>query len=216
MLQIEFMDGLRDSARHIKEYTTRKRPKDMLPYVMAQRANDFVSLTTLNQHDREVIVEIGAVCAAGFDADHIGLVFEIYQGAKIAGAGPRPEGYERQAVMCAGVNRAGDVLLRLMPFRYVDGHLYWIEEAEKAWGGSDGTQPVGQLAKHMSRFMTTNANQIPADYPLDRHERDAATALWIDNKGHHTMLLVDGDDTQRVNGLGRYGTFFNPEPRTDL
>jgi hypothetical protein len=178
----EFLPMLERSARQTKEHVCSRKPDDINPFVVVVRDGRTHAQVTVNQFDPEVILTVAAVCATGFAADLVGVVFETYQSVldpetgecrsnpvtgrpwedgELADAaqllGGVEKGWVLEVVSAVAVDRAGQVGWVNMPYRYVKGTTLRWRRDQKPKGMEDGhwvPAPDNEIAGVLRRVMT--------------------------------------------------------------
>jgi hypothetical protein len=218
VLQTDFLDNLRHVAMQTKEHVCRNRPKDLQPFIVANRGHEPVALVTVHEHVRDTILGVAEVVAAGFDADSIGLIFETYQERfhpehperqginpvtglrweqdEMAEVAAKHNGIEKGwvtenvSVVCA--DRAGSVGMLQLPFRYSGKHLVWMEGRDSGrWSTGDGDveQLRGNIPNALREMMLQpSAAQVLSHLSLNRAERDATTAHYLTVRGNAVIV----------------------------
>lgn len=221
MLQREFLDNLERSARATKENITRKRPADISTYIVVHRGDDPVALITLARADRDAMLTTAKLCAGGFEADSLGLVFETYETRPNAdGSITNPltgqfwqqdemndavrhhdalgKGWISEAVSLCAVNRAGDLGMRNLLYRYVGGkHLSWQESQD--W---TDTVKKGIVPDALTEAMLSPTPGQLFDLPDTLDERDKHVAKVLLSKGHAVLMYANATDTERRRTFG--------------
>lgn len=221
----ESLDLLAHSATATKEYACRRRARTIAPFVVATRGDDPLALVTIKRHDPQVILRAAGVCANGYDADLIGLVFETWHafvgGNPITGQPWKSgemqlvaeqhdgigQGIVSEAVCCMAANRAGDVGVRYLPFRMVgDRHVSWSDQ-------TDDKESVGPFIDFLSNLMLRpSASQyLPNTFPLDRDERDLATSEYLYAQGHAPILYAKGANSPLLKKIKEVRYVIRPQ-----
>lgn len=221
------------SARGTKEKMTKKGPRDLQPFIVVHRGDDPVALVTLRKHERDEMLNMVSVCAGMFRADAVGLAFETWEPGKnlenwninpltgrewamgemddvVKNHDALSKGWivENVSVMCA--NRAGDLAMRQMPFKYVGGkHLHWLDG--EGWSSTDydpeivahrGVMPEAMVEIMRKPDLDQVIEQVLPGLQLDRDERDYGAAKFIGSLGHAVLIYSDADDRQRRSLFG--------------
>lgn len=223
MLQTEILDLLTKAARDTKTKITRKHRADLPTMMMVFRAGEPLAQITLQHGGRNFIAEAARMAIVGFDADSIGVFTESYQcnteknpltgedWSYPNGSGDRgwmqilaedhdgiEKGWIHECISIFACNRAGDVNLASLPYRYVGkSHISWIEGDQKfnslnIHGGVSGGYLVDQLLNAMNEPGLSQR----MDHDMSRESRDVSTACLLNFKGHAVMLWRDGVPTK--------------------
>ncbi len=206
MLQREFLDILESSALGTKEHVCREGPRDMQPFVVAFRGESPVALVTVGQLVKEHIIQVGAVMAGGLDADRIGMVFETIE-KKVNVLTGKETGEITESISVVAGNRAGDIAMMHMPFRFVDTTLTWLEGVDNGqWSTFEpGVFIGGMMPEQIRRFMAmaSGAQDFPFTDETERNKRDITVAQYLGVRGNAVMLY--SDTSARTDFLREHG-----------
>ncbi len=229
MLQSEFMHSLVKTGQKTKAWSLKRGEPSIAPFIVIERGGEPISQVVVRQHQRDMILGVVSFCAAGFDADRMGVLFETYGSTHrrnpLTGrdwdAGDMDElaskhdgitkGWVHEALTILAVNRAGDVGMLQLPFRIVGikQHLSWAHDGDPSkWetlGEADAVTGMMPRALRDCMLAPSGSQLVSPDFPLDRDERDIATAQALTRRGHGVMLLTASDDMQRQLKLTQIG-----------
>jgi hypothetical protein len=218
------------SARRTKEWTCRKHPADIHPYVGIYRADEQVAVVTLQHHQRDEILTTARVCAVGFDADVLGITFETYIADHKNTDGINPvtgrrwgpnemqdvainhggveKGWVSEALTISVANRAGDIGMISLPFRYSGKYLVFGESTGDLIS-TDRENAVSGLmpdALRQAMLRPSSAVEMPDFERIDRADRDILTTMMLRSKLDCAVLLISElTDQDRVRKLREVG-----------
>jgi hypothetical protein len=231
------------SARGTKEWACRKGPRDINAYVTGFRGDEMVAMVILQNHDRDQILAIASGVANGMDCDVISLTFEAWvavgsgtdekrllnpmtgqpwRDGEMAEVAQKHGGLEsgavRETLNVMVANRAADIGMGCVPFRYSGKHLIFEEEDKYFLSTTDGNQTKGRMPDVLARIMLhPSGNQIIHDTDsFGRDERDIRTAQMISKMFPcGVMLASDFDDDTRLRKMRKVATVMDPEAMAD-
>lgn len=189
------MDLVAGTVRQTKEGSVREHPEDTdIPEaILIYRGNVPIAVVQPTECD---LLDVARRAAYGFSADVLAVLIEVR-------VGPSSETYrgmvtETDAVSIGLCNRAGDVLLCVMP--------YSITSAGLVWGEPWQTQAVSGLHQFLGKAMAndpTLALEVASDWtglPAEvlalsperlRRAQDDYTAQGLRDEGVDVVLFTD-------------------------
>jgi hypothetical protein len=186
----------------LKESACRRGPRDIRAFIDVFRGNDLVAMVLPSQHDRELILAIFRAAAGGFDGDALGLTIESYTTPPMNVDGPvadvinpltgRPweqgemndavkhhdalaKGWVVEALSITCANRAGDLTMMSLPYRYAGRHLVWLDpQVLPSEGHAEGVIPDAMIAAMNEPSVSVIAPLLPVE--RSREDRDRLCA----------------------------------------
>jgi hypothetical protein len=249
MLLKELITGFVEDSRRLKEYVCRSGPTDLEPMADFFRGDDLVA-TVRMPGDSRTQIPVVFLAAAGFDADTITLVSDSYvdlQPLAIRNIIPRTrkpwehgeitdfaqnhnglaDGVIGEGLLLYVANRAGDRRTRVLPYRYADNKVVWIDwRTDPVFDVPDELRDVDEDDMHQEGYIPEGlvaAMQAPSvaqnHFRLfgsdiedrgpdwDRHLRDAyaCQAMAAFFPGVKVALHTRSDDTARIARLSEIG-----------
>lgn len=219
-------------AIETKEHACRHKPHDSSPTIIGYRASEPIVIVTMHNHDRDEMLNVLSVIAAGFDADVVAMVHESWQAESVGPvkglnpvtgqpwkAGEMQEavqhhqaiekGWITECMSVAVANRAGDVLYDVKPFRFSGKHLVWIDSDLRL----AMITPEGLIAERLRHIMLSPSGDqviekwgLRFDPDFDRDSRDAAVAKYLDRTFRCFVILTSlADQEGRIKKLRAIG-----------
>lgn len=189
MLLLTALATAQRNAHQLKQYACRRRPHDTPAVIDCFRGDALVATVVPIKHKRDLILTAFDACQAAFDADLVVLAFETIIATRNTNpmtgqqwnlgelneafrAGGIEHGWVQEAIALIAANRAGDVRMLCMPFRYAGGHLVWlpIPELDQAMG-------IMPDAVREAMLSTSLGQVLPLEHP--QGDRDAAGAVAL-------------------------------------